>query len=201
MKRPLPFILCLCLCMCMCLLPLAASPAVAAARREVVKPLGSFGAWKAFAFRQSGHPVCYMTLTTERPARGMKRGPLYLMITDRPGEGSKDVVSYAAGYAFKGGSDVTVKVDGKDFDMFTQNETAWSRDAATDHALAAAIARGAVIEFAGTPAKGPHSMTDKLSLHGSLDAYRAISKACGIRIEEPRKPVHKTHKKSSKKRK
>jgi hypothetical protein len=182
----------------------AASQAIAAAptKQQGAKSLGTFGNWKTFSFSQSGQPVCYMTLSAHVPSPPhVKRGQVYLMITHRPGEGSKDVVSFTSGYNFKPTSDVTAVIGKRSFSLFTQSDTAWSRDPATDHALATAISQNASVKFTGSPAaKGAKPITDTLDLKGSSTAYRTISKACGIPVETPKpaattkKPVKKSGK-------
>jgi hypothetical protein len=158
------------------------------------KALGTFGNWRAYASNDDKRPVCSMALAQRIPAtKGFKRGASYLMITHRPTEGSTDVVSYISGYNFKTGSDAKAHVGTVDFDMFTQDNTAWTREASTDHKLAAAIRSHDSLIFTGTPAaKGMAVTTDKLNLKGSADAYRAIGKACGIKTEAPMKPKAKT---------
>jgi len=154
------------------------------------KLLGTFGGWKAYSYGTKDEPVCYMTLATHFPAnKKFRREPSYLMITHRPAENSKNVVSYVAGYNFKTTSEVKIELGKKSFDLFTQKDTAWSRDASTDHALALAIRDGASAKVTGAPAaKGVAPITDTLNLKGAAAAYAAIGKVCGIATETPAKP-------------
>jgi hypothetical protein len=118
------------------------------------------------------------------------RGPVTLMITERPGDNSRDVVSYDTGYVFKPGSDLKIAIGRSGFSLFTEKDTAWSRDAMTDHALTAAILKNPSLTAMGTPAaRGAGATTDTLALKGAPEAYRAITKACGIEIEAPPKPA------------
>lgn len=155
------------------------------------KQLGVFGNWKAFAYG-GDKPVCYMTMAVHFPAnKKIKRADAYLMITHRPGENTKDVVSYTAGYSYKASSDVDVVIGKKTFNLFTQKDTAWSRDAATDHAIATAMRNNASLKITGTPgSKGVSAVSDTINLKGSGAAYDAISKACGYPVETP-KPAAK----------
>jgi len=166
--------------------------------KSAPKLLGTFGEWKANSY-EGDQAVCYMTLSVRfAPNKKVKRGMAWLTITHRPGENSKDVVSYASGYNFKLLSDVTATIGKKSFDLFTAKDTAWSRDSATDHALAAAIREGSSIKIAGTPdAKGAIMVTDTFSLKGAAAAYQAIGKACGYAVETPSKPPP-SHKKPMK---
>jgi hypothetical protein len=78
--------------------------------------------------------------------------------------------------------------------LFTQNDTAWSRDAATDHALTSAILLAPSLIVSGATAKGD-ALSDNVNLKGAPQAYKAISKACGIAYEEPKQVPTKPAKK------
>ncbi|MDD3288901.1 MAG: invasion associated locus B family protein [Alphaproteobacteria bacterium] len=169
------------------------------ANASAPQTLGSFGPWKAFMATENEQPVCYMSLTSKAPpivvpktakksqAKPSKRGDVVIMVTHRPAEGSKDVVSYSAGIKFKAASEAKIIIGKKEFSLFTQNDTAWSRDAATDHALAAAIKGGLSITMSGESARGD-IINDKINIKGAAQAYRAISKSCGLPVEAE-KPV------------
>ena len=178
---------------------LLCAPAFAAATPQT---LGTFGFWRAFQVTENGQPVCYMTLTGKAPqpaaqkgkkgaAKQTSRGDITLMITHRPAEGSKDVVSYSAGTKFKPTSEASIHVGKADFNLFTQNDTAWSRDATTDHALTAAIRSMPSMTFSGESAKGD-KLADTITLKGAAQAYAAIGKACGVAAPEEPKPAAKT---------
>jgi hypothetical protein len=144
--------------------------------------LGVFGSWRAFKANEQGQPVCYMTLTTRFADKGkFHRGDAMLTITHRPREGSKDVLSYMPGYNFKPMSDVDLRVGKASYDLFTTQDTAWSRDAATDHKIAAALRTASTVTITGRPGKkGVAAQTDKFVLKGAGEAYHAIGKACGV---------------------
>ncbi|MDD5587394.1 MAG: invasion associated locus B family protein [Alphaproteobacteria bacterium] len=165
-----------------------APPAPAAAARET---LGKFGYWTAFRLAEGGQSVCYMSLTAHPPQAKKpkgRRGDVVLMITQRPADSSTDVVSYTAGMKFKPASEAVITIDSKKFSLFTQGDTAWSRDASTDHALAAAIRNGASMNVTGVAAQDA-LITDTLNLKGAFAAYVAVNKACGLPVPEaPKAP-------------
>lgn len=142
--------------------------------------LGTFGDWRAYTFTENGNKVCYMA-AEEKTQVGdyTSRGDIFALITHRPAEKTKDVFSYIAGYPYKSGSDVAVKVNGSNFKLFTQDETAWAADAAADRALVAAIRNGSSMVVKGTSKRGT-ATTDTFSLNGSSKAYNTISKECGL---------------------
>ena len=180
------------LCLLILLTALPAAAATKAATGTAGQTvLGSFGGWHAFSFIENNQPVCYMTLGKPMSnAKLAKRGASRLTITHRPGDSSKDVFSYTAGYPFKGGSSVDMLMGKTRFDLFTDKDTAWARDNATDHAIAAAIRANAALTVTGTPAlPRAAAVTDRFTLTGAGDAYRAIGKACGYAEDKPAVPA------------
>ncbi len=149
--------------------------------------LGKFGFWTAYSLTENKQVVCYMSIMARSPQpQKSKRGDVVLMITHNQTESTTDVVSYTAGMKFKPGSEVIIDVGGKQFNLFTQSDTAWSRDAATDHALTAALRNGATASVTGMAANGK-KIADTVNLKGGLAAYKAISKACNVPFKEPAK--------------
>jgi len=156
------------------------------------KLLGTFGAWKAFSYHDAGSPVCYMVKEARLPSPSkskLKRGAAYLMITHRPEENNKDVVSYASGFNLKPSSNVTMHFGTNSFDMFVNKDTAWSRDSKTDRALALALTTNMQVKISATPAVSDlKNITDTLDLKGASAAYHAINVACGYENEPKQKP-------------
>jgi hypothetical protein len=157
------------------------------------KSLGVFDAWTAYVLNENGQQVCYM-VAKAHPAKNkkLKRGAAWLTITHRPGENSKDVVSYTSGYNFKPSSDVDIRIGKDSFNLFTEKDIAWSRDAKTDHELAAAIRKNTSLTLTGVPAaRNAGSVVDALDVRGGAAAYSAIGKACGYPDNANPKPVVK----------
>lgn len=159
-------------------MPLAAGPAQATDPRI----LGSFGDWTAYAYKEPSGKVCYMA-SQPRKAEGdyTQRGDIFALLTHRPGEKSQNVVSIVAGYPYKEGSDVSLKIDRQSWDLFTQGERAWARDSKTDAAIADSIRKGSSMVVKGTSSRGTLT-TDTYSLTGSSAAYEAISRECGVKV-------------------
>lgn len=155
---------------------LAVAPVLAADPVE----LGSYGQWKALTFDDGGSKVCFMTAKPQKQeGKFTKRGDVSFFITHWAKDGTRDVVSVAIGYPFRGGSNLSVTVDGKDFKMATDGEMAWATDSATDRAIAEAIRKGSKMVIKGTSLRGTQT-TDTYSLTGSGDAYGKITQACGL---------------------
>ena len=161
---------------------LSATHAEAAGKLGGPRALGTFDNWTAYEVTERGQPVCYMTLTLHFPNNTkLHRGDALLTITHRPAENSKDVISYSPGYNYKPMSSSSLVIGHNRFDLFTSQDTAWSRDAATDHKIATAIRTSPLMTVTSTPAnKGVSAFTDKLVLKGASQAYQAIGKACHV---------------------
>ena len=143
--------------------------------------LGKHGDWEAFSDSEAGKSVCYMgSEPTDKRGKYNVRGATYLMVTHRPAENSKNVVSVRAGYTHKAGSDVVVAIGKAQFKLFTKDGWAFAPDADADNALVAAMIKGAAMTVVGYSARGTKT-TDIYSLKGFTAAYRAIGKACKVK--------------------
>tara|TARA_A100000171_G_scaffold48981_2_gene57244 strand:+ start:465 stop:989 length:525 start_codon:yes stop_codon:yes gene_type:complete len=150
------------------------------------KHLGTFGDWSAYQTTENGEKACYMlSFPKKEEGNYTKRGRVYLLITHRPASKTFNVASFHAGYGFKNGQEVTVQILGRkkkdSFTLFTEGETAWAPDASTDKAIATGLSQwGNSLVVHGVSARGTKTK-DTYSLRGSLKAFKAISKACGVR--------------------
>jgi len=147
------------------------------------KLIGDYRAWEALTYKEGGSDVCYMSSSPEKwtsQPENVRRGDIYLLVTHRPSRGVKDEVSIYTGYTYKQGSDVTLEIDGQDFELFTDGDTAWARDAETDKKLVQAMIRGNKMVIRGTSSRGTLTI-DTYSLSGFTAARNAINKACKVR--------------------
>ena len=147
--------------------PGAKPPAANSAKAE---RLGDAQGWSAFAETDKNANACYLV---GRPVKSdpenLKRGDVYVYVTHRPAEKSYNVVSFAAGYPYKDASDAELAVDTHKFTLFTNKESAWSRDAATDKAVVDAMAKAKQAILKGTSARGTVT-TDTYSLDGFAES-------------------------------
>jgi len=90
------------------------------------------------------------------------------------------VVSFVAGYGFKDGSAAELDVGGKKFNLFTKDDTAWARDAATDKAIVDAMLKGKQAVIKGGSARGT-ATTDTYTLAGFPQVLAEIDKACKVK--------------------
>jgi hypothetical protein len=161
-------------------LGILAVPALAQSTPEVI---GEYRAWRALSYKEGGSNVCYMLSSPEKwtsEPKNVRRGDINILVTHNQGRGVKDEVSVYTGYAYKKGSEVTLAIDGQDFELFTDGDSAWARDAKTDRKLVQAMVRGNSMVVRGTSSRGTLTI-DTYSLSGFTAARNAINKACKIR--------------------
>lgn len=142
--------------------------------------LSKHGDWEAFTGRESGKLVCYMgAVPTKSRGKYTKRGRTFLLITHRPAEQSKNVISLQAGYTFKKTSEVELAIGETSFKLFTDEQWAFAADTATDNELVKSMIGGAALIVSGLSSRGTQT-TDTYSLKGFTAALKAIGKACKI---------------------
>jgi invasion protein IalB len=140
--------------------------------------INNFGAWSAFVKSEGSNKVCYIGSTPNKQrGKYKKRGETYVLVTHRPAEKTRNVVSIKAGYVYKNGSDVTVNIGSQRFSLFTDKDFAWARDKAGDNKLVAAMRAGSLMITTGISGRGTKT-TDTYSLSGFTAALNAINKAC-----------------------
>src|SRR3990167_8855328 len=94
----------------------AASIAILLAPAAAAAELGVFDDWSAFTGSEGGKKVCYMVgVPTKEAGDYARRGEVYLLVTHRPADNSRDVVSFTAGYSYKPGSEVEGVIGGHTF--------------------------------------------------------------------------------------
>ncbi len=142
--------------------------------------IGDHGDWTSYVFTEGGNKVCYMVSQPKKEEGNYtQRGDVFALITHRPAENSKNVFSYISGYTYESGSEVSMKIGNQNFKLFTQKDSAWATDDATDAKIADAVRRGSSIIMKGVSSRGTRT-TDTFGLSGSSAAYKAISTECGI---------------------
>lgn len=141
--------------------------------------IGEYDDWAAYYYKDGKGTVCYMASTPKKDeGKYSKRGDIYVIITHRPAEKSYDVVNFVAGYTYKTGATVAVKIGKDSFTrLFTDGDKAWGIDDKADKELVAAMKRGQRMIVDGISNKGTVTK-DTYSLKGFAGAYKAISSKC-----------------------
>jgi hypothetical protein len=163
-------------------LGLAVAP-LAARADDAVKPisLGTIKAWTAYTANEKSTMVCYVVghPTKSLPANAT-RGRVDVQVTHRPGEKALNVVNFDLGYTAKSGSSAELDIDGKKFVFFTNKESAWASDAATDKVVANTLAKGRQAVIKATSDHGT-STVDTYALAGFGQALALADKACNVK--------------------
>jgi len=154
---------------------LAAAPATA----QTPKLIGSFKEWDAFSYTDKGARVCYIAASpVDSEPKNVRRGDVYFMVTHRKADKVAGEVSVFTGYTYKQKSAVVVAVGAERYELFTQGESAWVRDAAAEKKLVETMIRGTTLEVRGVSSRDTKTK-DRYSLLGFTAAYKAIGRACG----------------------
>lgn len=160
---------------------LVTAPGAWAQGKAADKDLGKFGDWRVQTYKENGKPACTTWSQPTKDAGDYKtRGAIYLYVTHRPAAKQFNEVQIVAGYRYKKGSEVHVRIGGQTFKLFTWNDTAWARKPAIDRKLVGAMRRGNSMIVTGISSRGT-STTDTYSLKGISGAHDAINKACGVK--------------------
>lgn len=107
----------------------------------------------------------------------VRRGDILLFVSYRPGANIKGEISFTGGYPFADGSTVTLEVSGTKFEMFTDDEWAWSASGSDDAKIITAMKRGADATLSARSARGTKTK-DTFSLLGFTAALDEAEKRC-----------------------
>jgi invasion protein IalB len=161
---------------------LAVAP-LSAYAQDTSKPtsLGAAKEWSAYTANEKSTLVCYVVghPTKSLPANATRKR-VDLQVTHRPGDKALNVVDFELGYTAKPGSSAELDIDGKKFALFTNKESAWASDAATDKTVTSALAKGKRATIKATPDHGTNT-TDTYRLAGFGQALALADKACNVK--------------------
>lgn len=158
----------------MVLAALGTGPALA----QSVRVIGDFNAWSAYSASEGAGALCFAVSNPTQVAPTPDGfAEAYLYLTNRPAEGVSNEFNLVAGFEFAPDSTATATVGGQSFELFTQGDAAWLKDAARSESLAAAIRAGTTLTIEATTAKGIR-VTETFSLSGATAASRAVASSC-----------------------
>jgi invasion protein IalB len=164
------------------------------------KPLlvASFGDWGVYQSQASKGRVCYtLAQPKDRAPADLKRDPAYAFISDRPGEGVRNEVSFIMGFDVANGPDessegekskkkqpaikgATATVGDQSFDLLAKATNLWVKNAAKEGQLVDEMRKGATLEVKAASKKG-NMTTDTYSLTGFSQALDRVLKDCPAR--------------------
>ncbi|MBD19533.1 MAG: hypothetical protein CMM37_00645 [Rhodospirillaceae bacterium] len=146
-----------------------------------IKAANTFGGWSVHVMGQKKQKVCYIHGKPKKSSGNYAiRGDSYIQVVHRLKNKVRNEVSITAGYTFKKGTEVAVKISDQTFKLFTDGETAWSKTASDDASLVAAMRAGTKMIVTGRSSRGTLTK-DHYSLVGFTAANRSIDKSCGYK--------------------
>jgi invasion protein IalB len=157
---------------------------------------GLYFDWSLYEMTEAGKRVCYLSSGLERSSDAVpRRRPAYVLITNRPEEGKRGVVSVSAGFPYDGSGSVLLTIGRRQFHLFVADGTAWAEDA-DEPQIIAQIRHGSTLVVTGRMKGGP-TVTDTFSLRGFPTALAALDQACPVAgaAREPAGPVRHRHRK------
>jgi hypothetical protein len=156
------------------------SPALA----DSADVLGAFKNWTAYSTGSGDSKTCYaMSAPRATEPKNLKRGAIFLMVSDWPGRKVKAEPEIAPGYAYKPGAVATLGIGGDRFNFFSRNDgtngSAWLQNLNDTSPLLDAMNHGVSAVAIGTSARGTRTV-DTYSLAGFGDALARIHAACNM---------------------
>ena len=142
--------------------------------------LGQYGEWGAYVATPSGRKLCFAiakpTVAETKPTDRPRNQP-YIFISTRPADKVTNEISIMVGYPFKTSSEATAEVGGTTFQLYTQGDGAWIKNAAEEAHMVDAMRAGDSAVVKGTSAKGTESI-DTYSLKGLSEALDRVAQEC-----------------------
>ncbi len=160
---------------------------------------GAYIDWSLYGLQENGNPTCYISSGLERSSDTVaRRRSAVVLITNRPSERRKGVVSVNPGYTYEDGSSILMTIGRRQFHLFARGGSAWAEDS-DDPQIIAAIRGGSTLVVTGRMKDGP-TTTDTFSLRGFGPALVALDRTCPVAGSEPARPARAAHKPRKKKR-
>ena len=136
--------------------------------------------WQAFRVDEGKDRTCFISSVPTKSTGKYdpeNRGEVRVFVSHGPNKAERNVVQFVAGYKHKKHSDVTVKIDGKKFTLFTIEGRAYAESEVDDIAMIRSMKRGKKMTVVGTSSRGTKT-TDIYSLSGFTKAKNLIDKTC-----------------------
>ena len=147
--------------------------------------LGAFKNWTAYSTGTGSSMTCYAMSAPRatQPKKGLKRGPIFLIVSDWPARRVRAEPQVVPGYAYKANTPVTLGIGGDRYDFFSRNDgangSAWLKNLNDGNPLLDALNHGVSAVAIGTSARGTKTV-DTYSLAGFVEALAKIHAACNM---------------------
>jgi hypothetical protein len=112
-------------------------------------------AWGSYSHQGESGKTCYiLSMPTEKLPADRDHGEVFFMLAQHPGQSATLEPQFTVGYAFKDDSRVTLEIDGKQFNMFTQGQNAWMENPAEESIVVEAMRAGTSMSLSGESRRG-----------------------------------------------
>ena len=142
--------------------------------------LGQYGDWGAYSALPGGKKVCFViakpSSAETKPADRPRNQP-YMFISTRPADRVVNEVSIVVGYPFKTSTEATAEVGSTTFQLYTQGDGAWIKNAPEEAHMVDAMREGDTVVVKGMSARGTES-TDTYTLKGLAEALDRSAQEC-----------------------
>lgn len=137
-----------------------------------------FRDWSLYVHEDVNGKICFITaIPIKQEGNFSRRSQPRLFVTQFGGDRLRQEVSVDPGYAYRKGSTVEAQVGDSRFELFTEGNRAWARNAQDDSRLIEGMRRGDQIQLRGISTRDTWSL-DTYSLAGFSAAHRAMTETC-----------------------
>jgi invasion protein IalB len=156
----------------------AATAASSAQGQGQAMLLETAGKWQAFSSQQGRSKVCYALSKAEaRLPANLKDVEGLLFVSNRPGEGVRNEISFVMNFDLKEGVEHQAIIGSERFALVAKGQNMWLKNPAEEPRMLDAMRRGAGLEIKGTSKRG-NPTSDKYSLAGISQVVKRAEDAC-----------------------
>lgn len=158
--------------------PKPAATAAASSGQGQAMLLETAGKWQAFSSQQGRSKVCYALSKAEtRIPANLKDVEGLLFVSNRPGEGVRNEISFVMNFDLKEGVEHQAIIGNERFALVAKGQNMWLKNPAEEPRMLDALRRGSGLEVKGTSKRG-NPTSDKYSLAGISQIVKRAEDAC-----------------------
>lgn len=141
--------------------------------------LDTSGKWQAFAMQGQGKArTCYaLGKPAERKPANLKDVAGYIFVSNRPGEGIRNEISFVMGFDLKEGIEHQALVGEQKFVLVAKGQNLWLKNPAEESRLLDAMRKASSAEVKATSKRG-NVTGDKYTLAGIAQTVKKAEDAC-----------------------
>ncbi|CAH1663161.1 conserved exported hypothetical protein [Hyphomicrobiales bacterium] len=156
----------------------AATAAAATPGQGQAMLLETAGKWQAFSSQQGRSKVCYALSKAEsRSPANLKDVEGMLFVSNRPGEGVRNEISFVMNFDVKEGVEHQAIIGNERFALVAKGQNMWLKNPAEETRMLDAMRRGSGLEIKAMSKRG-NATSDKYSLGGISQIVKRAEDAC-----------------------